>query len=202
MPPRTDPRRKPTGRREDLVAAAARLFQERGYDATSMQDLANEMGILKGSLYSHVSTKEDLLWLIVKEPLSELLNEVRAIFADRSLTAPERIRAAIEVHCTSFERHHPHMFVITRENGETLSPDLRTQIDAMRDEYIAVWKKAITAGKRAGELRADLDTAITVEAILGMVNWMFRWFKPGGRLTARSVADEFARLIEPGLVAP
>lgn len=194
-------KRSPSGRKEDLVAAAARQFRERGYDATSMQDLAVEMGILKGSLYHHVATKEDLLWLVVREPLTELVADVRAVFADKSRPSVERIRAAITVHCSSFERHHPHMFVITRENGETLSPPLRKQIGALQDEYLALWKQAIKAGKRSGEFRADLDTGVTVEAILGMINWMFRWFKPGGRLTAESVAGEFARLIEPGLIA-
>ena len=188
-------------RKDDLVAIAARLFHERGYDATSMQDIADSMGILKGSVYHHVATKEDILWMIVEAPLGELLEEVRAILNDASLTTIERIRRAITVHCTSFERNYPHMSVITREYGESLSPKMRDQIAGMRDQYYLLWKKAIAAGKRSGELRSDLDTGIAVEAILGMINWMFRWYKPGGRLSAAKVADEFSALLERGLLA-
>jgi AcrR family transcriptional regulator len=202
MTPSAPPPDQLSARKEDVVAAAAELFRERGYDATSMQDLAAALGIRKSTLYHHVATKEDLLWLVMREPLTELVADVRAIFEDKSRGTVERIREAIAVHCTSFERHHPQMFVITRENGETLSPELQAQISELRAQYLALWKRVITAGKRSGELRSDLDAAVTVEAILGMVNWMFRWFRPGGRLSAAAVAAEFARLIEPGLLAP
>jgi AcrR family transcriptional regulator len=197
--PRTRSRGTP-GRIDDLVAVAARLFHERGYDATSMQEIADEMGILKGSLYHYVVTKEDLLWMIVQAPLQELLDEVKAALSDESMPVSARIRRAVTVHCESFDRHHPHMSVITREYGETLSPGMREQIAAMREEYYSSWKKAIASGQRTGELRSDIDSAIATEAILGMVNWMFRWYKPGGRLTATKVADQFAELLDRGLV--
>ncbi|MEX2195930.1 MAG: TetR/AcrR family transcriptional regulator [Thermoleophilaceae bacterium] len=201
MAPETAPKKAARGRMDDLVAVAAKLFRDRGYDATSMQEIADEVGILKGSVYHYVSTKEDLLWMIVEAPLRELVDGARAILGDLSKPMAERMRETIRLHCESFERHHPHMFVITREYGETLSDARREEISALRDEYYSIWKKAITSGKRSGEVRSDIDTAVTIEAILGMVNWMFRWFKPGGRLTAASVADEFANLLERGIVA-
>jgi AcrR family transcriptional regulator len=188
------------GRIDDLITVAARLFHERGYDATSMQEIADEMGILKGSLYHYVATKEDLLWMIVQSPLQELLDDVEGALSDKSTPVSARIRRAVTIHCESFDRHHPHMSVITREYGETLSPALREQISAMRAEYYTAWKKAIAAGQRSGDLRSDIDSGIATEAILGMVNWMFRWYKPGGRLTAAKVADQFAEVLERGLV--
>lgn len=188
-------------RRDDLVAVAARLFHESGYDATSMQEIANELGILKGSLYHYVNTKEDLLWMIVEVPMADLVTDVEAILSDTSTPLLQRIRAAVEIHCAKFEEHYPHMSVITKEWGETLSPALRGQLGTARDRYYAAWKGALTAGKESGELRSNIDPAITAEAILGMINWMFRWFNPTGRLKAAGVANEFSNLLERGLRA-
>jgi TetR/AcrR family transcriptional regulator, cholesterol catabolism regulator len=191
---------KPTPERnEELIAVAARLFRDRGYDGTSIRDIASAMGIGKSSLYHYVATKEDLLWMIVEAPLTGLVETVAAVFADTTIPLAERIRLASEAHCESFERYHPHMFVITRENGETLSTPRRTDLVALRDRYYLLWKQAIVAGRRSGEIRSDLDVGVAVQAILGMINWMFRWFSPGGKVTARAVADQFADLLVAGV---
>jgi AcrR family transcriptional regulator len=188
-------------RTKELVGVAARLFRDRGYDATTMQNIANEMGILKGSLYHYVETKEDLLWMIVEAPLMELNQAVGEILAATSTPVMTRLRRAVETHAVSFEKHHPHMFVITRENGETLSTQRKDAIAALRSEYYGLWRKAILEGMTNGELRPDLNPGVTVQAIFGMLSWMFRWYTPGGRLSATEVADQFSAILSGGLVA-
>jgi AcrR family transcriptional regulator len=200
MPPRaTRARQDPPERLEELVDVAARLFRDRGYDATSMQDIAEEFGTLKSTLYHYVTTKEDLLWAIVAQPFNDLVDDAAALFADRSVPLTERIRGAITAHCESFARHYPHMVVATRENGETLSPDRRAELMGLRDRYAGLWKQAITAGKRSGEIRADVDVGIAVQAVLGMINWMFRWFHPDGGMSPAKIGDQFATIFVSGI---
>lgn len=164
-----------------------------------MQEIAAEMGILKGSVYHYVRTKEDLLWMVVAPPLRELVDAARTILRDDERPLSERLASAMEAHARSFELHHPHMFVITRENGQTLSPARRKEFDDLQAEYFRIWKAAIMEGRKSGEVRDDLDVRTTVEAIFGMLNWMSRWFKPGPRTDAREVARDFATIIASGI---
>lgn len=164
-----------------------------------MQEIADEMGILKGSLYHYVRTKEDLLWMVVEPPLRELVRNVEVILGDKDVPVIERLAQGMEAHARSFEVHYPHMFVITRENGETLSAKRRSEFDELRNRYFTLWKSTIAAGRRTGELRDDVDLRTTVQAIFGMLNWMSRWFKPSRRASARQVARDFAAILAEGL---
>jgi AcrR family transcriptional regulator len=188
-------------RSRELVDVAARLFRERGYDATSMQTIADEMGILKGSVYHYVRTKEDLLWMVVEPPLRQLTESVRKILTDADRSFDQRIRDAMAMHAHSFELNYPHMHVITLENGETLSDPRRGDFEAMRHEYFKIWRTAVSDGQSSGEVRAELDVRTTVQAIFGMLNWMSRWFVPGRKAKARDVSDTFAEIFLKG-VAP
>jgi AcrR family transcriptional regulator len=187
-------------RNAELVTVAAGLFRDRGYDATSMQEIADRMGILKGSVYHYVKTKEDLLWMVVEPPLIELVDTAQAILGESDRPISERLTAAMEAHAESFEAHYPHMMVMTRENGETLSDKRRSDLDGLRKKYFQLWRKAIVAGQKDGALRDDVDPSVAVHGIFGMLNWMFRWFKPGGRMPARAVAHQFAAIVIDGLL--
>jgi AcrR family transcriptional regulator len=186
-------------RNAELVNVAATLFRERGYDATSMQEIADEMGILKGSVYHYVKTKEDLLWMVVEPVLLELVSRAQEILGDADTPLADRLTAAMVAHAVSFEDHFPHMFVMTRENGETLSAKRRQDLDGMRRKYFQIWRKAIVEGQERGAVRTDVAPSIAVHGIFGMINWMFRWFKPGGRASARDVAEQFAVIAIEGL---
>lgn len=189
-------------RRAELLSVAARLFRERGYDATSTQDIADEMKIRKPSVYHYVKTKEDLLWMVVEPPLRELVANAEEILSPASdAPAMKKLADAMEAHARSFEEHYPHMFVITQEHGKSLSASRRKEFDSLRESYTQLWIDAVEAGMKSGELRADLDARLTVYAILGMLNWMFRWFTPGRRFEGDQVAHSFAALLDKGLTA-
>jgi AcrR family transcriptional regulator len=189
-------------RRPELIAIAAQLFRERGYDATSTQEIAAAMNVRKATLYHYVRTKEDLLWMVVEPPLRELVDNASEILSPRS-KAPtiEKLSTAMAAHASSFEAHYPHMFVITQENGRTLSEPRRTEFATMRNDYTALWIAAVKAGIGSGELRGDLEPRLTVYAIFGMLNWMFRWFTPGRGFSADDVAASFATLLAAGISA-
>jgi AcrR family transcriptional regulator len=174
------PRTKEPVRSTELLNTAARIFRDRGYAATSVQDIADAMGILKGSLYHYIESKEDLLWMIVESPLTDLVDGARRIAADSAGTAADRLVRMGEAHGSYFDLHHPHMFVITQESGSTLSPNRRRALQTMQREYTDLWESVLTEGVRRRELRKDLDVSLAAFGILGALNWMFRWFIPGG----------------------
>jgi TetR/AcrR family transcriptional regulator, cholesterol catabolism regulator len=91
---------------EEIIAAAAKVFQTKGYHAATVQDIADAVGILKGSLYHHVKSKEDLLYLIVKEPIARIYERMSEIVAG-DLPAEEKLRSAIRAHLEAFDRHYP-----------------------------------------------------------------------------------------------
>src|ERR1700758_1301123 len=99
---------------DEIVAAAAKVFRTKGYHAATVRDIADEVGILKGSLYHHFDSKEDLLYLVVKEPIAQMYRTMAEIAAgDRP--AKEKLRRAISAHMEAFDRHYPHLFVYLRE---------------------------------------------------------------------------------------
>jgi AcrR family transcriptional regulator len=187
-------------RREELIHAAAGLFKERGFDATSMQEIADRMGILKGSLYHYVKTKEDLLWMVMEPALRELVERAHAILSNETVPVTDRLVEMMLVHAEAFDANYPHMFVMTRENGDTLSEQRRKDLDQLRRRYFNLLRKTIRTAQESGELRDDIEPTLVVHSIFGQLNWMFRWFTPGGRMKARDVAGQFAKITISGLV--
>ena len=183
---------------DEIIAAAARVFQTKGYHAASVQDIADEVGILKGSLYHHVESKEALLYLIVKEPITRLYETIAEI-ATMPLPASERLRRAIAAHLDAFERHFPHLFVYLRET-EDLKRMSGTTASLSPKEYERLWQQILREGVKAGEFRADLDVQVASYGLLGMLNWLYKWYDPRGRLTVREVTEQLATLALAGLV--
>src|SRR3974390_3571206 len=104
---------------DDIVWAAAKVFRTKGYHAAPVRDIADEVGILKGSLYHHFESKEELLYLVVKEPIAEMSRTMGAIAAADG-SAADKLRQAISAHLAAFPRHYPHLFIYLRgrESGK------------------------------------------------------------------------------------
>ena len=99
---------------DDIVSAAAKVFRTKGYHAATVRDIAEEVGILKGSLYHHFASKEELLYLVVKEPIAQMFRTIAEIAAAEG-GAAEKLTRAISAHLEAFDRHYPHLFVYLRE---------------------------------------------------------------------------------------
>jgi TetR/AcrR family transcriptional regulator, cholesterol catabolism regulator len=159
------------------------------------------MKIRKASLFHYVRTKEDLLWMVVEPPLRQLVANAQVILSpDSDAPAMKKLSDAMEAHARSFDELYPHMFVITQEHGKSLTASRRTEFDALRESYTQLWVDAVEAGMKSGELRGDIDARLTTYAILGMLNWMFRWYAPGRRFSSDEVAHQFASLVGKGLI--
>jgi AcrR family transcriptional regulator len=184
---------------DDIVAAAAKVFRTKGYHAATVRDIADEVGILKGSLYHHFESKEALLYLVVKEPIAEMFRTMAEITA-ADLSATEKLRRAILAHLEAFDRHYPHLFVYLRER-ESVKRRFRELIGYSPKEYEQCWQHILKQGIEDGEFRADLDIQVTAYGLLGMLNWLYKWYDPHGRLGVQDVAAQFIALALSGIGA-
>jgi len=184
---------------DDIVSAAAKIFRTKGYHAATVRDIADEVGILKGSLYHHFASKEELLYLVVKDPIAQMYRTISEI-AVADVTAAEKLRRAISAHLEAFDRHYPHLFVYLRER-ESVKRRFREMIGFSPKEYERCWQQILREGIENGEFRPDLDIQVTSYGMLGMLNWSYKWYDPQGRLSVREVAEEFTTLALAGVAA-
>ncbi len=184
---------------DDIVSAAAKVFRTKGYHAATVRDIADEVGILKGSLYHYFDSKEELLYLVVKEPIARMYRTISEI-AVADETATEKLRRAISAHLEAFDRHYPHLFVYLRER-ESVKRRFREKIGFSPKEYERCWQQIIRDGIRTGEFRPDLDVQVASYGLLGMLNWLYKWYDPQGRLSVQQVAEQLISLALAGLAA-
>ena len=184
---------------DDIVSAAAKVFRTKGYHAATVRDIAEEVGLLKGSLYHHFESKEALLYLVVKEPIAQMFRTIAEIAA-ADLSATAKLRRAILAHLEAFDRHYPHLFVYLRER-ELVKRRFREMIGYSPKDYERCWQQILREGVESGEFRPDLDIQVTSYGLLGMLNWLYKWYDPHGRLSVQQVAEQFTTLALAGLAA-
>jgi AcrR family transcriptional regulator len=178
-------------REAELLRVATRLFRTRGFHATSMQDLAEALGMNRGSLYHYIDSKDDLLWSIVSDALDRLCDRVGPIL-DRDQPAPARLRRAIAEHL-AFAAEHGDELSLVQIELRSLSEERRRQIVARRDAYEARWRAVIQDGIADGSLRVT-DVRLTGIAILSACNWFTQWYRQDGALTVDQIAAAFGDL--------
>lgn len=197
-----DARFEGSGRWRQIVDVAGRLFSEKGYAATSMQEIADTVGMLKGSLYHYIGNKEDLLFHSILEVHTRMLERF-----DEYRTTPgtslDRIRAFIEGHVELALE----MFV------EGPGPVFYTSFDALSEERQAIvldlrrrfddfLRELIDEGKDEGVIRKDVDPALSALAILTTLNSMYIWYDPSRSEDRETIAQQFADLYIRGLASP
>jgi AcrR family transcriptional regulator len=193
-------RRRPKHERHaEIKLAAARIFHERGYSATSVQDVADAVGILKGSMYYYMKTKEDLLLEVVQtvhERALEQLESWKAVKGD----VFDRLRAFIEGQAIFNMENIVEIGVFLHEFRQ-LSPQRKQEIVAKRDYLEQYVRELIREGQATGAFRPDLDPKLTAMAIFGVVNWTYQWYQPDGPDAPEKIARQWADFILSGLAA-
>ncbi|MGZ6295006.1 MAG: TetR/AcrR family transcriptional regulator [Candidatus Limnocylindrales bacterium] len=182
-----------------LHEAATRLFRQRGFHATSMQDLAEDLGMNRGSLYHYIEAKDDLLWAIVNGAMERLDGAVRPIL-DGPDPIPERLTRAIAAHL-GFAAEHGDELALIQIELRALAPDRREMLVGQRDAYEAAWREAIRQGVADGSIR-PVDVRLASVAILSVCNWFTQWYRPDGPLDVPAIGQEFAGLFLDGLRGP
>jgi TetR/AcrR family transcriptional regulator, cholesterol catabolism regulator len=189
----------PRDRGEQVYTAALRLFREKGYHATSMQDIAAAVGLYKGSLYHYIGGKEDLLVQVFEQAMGTLLEEVERIVADTSPGAGAQLRQVVAAHVRAVADNLEALTVYLHE-FRALEGGPLERVRQQRERYIELVAEIIGRGVRRGEFVTP-DIGIATLALIGMCNWMCQWYRPDGRLTASEIGRLFADLLLDGLTA-
>jgi AcrR family transcriptional regulator len=182
------------GRREELTRQAARLFAERGYHGTSIGDLAEAMGVQKGSLYAHIASKQDLLYVAMRDGAAAFHGALDGI--DERLPATEKLRLALRAHLRVVADQLDVATVFVRE-WRYLEGERREEILAERRRYEERWRALFREGRELGELRTDLDEGAAALLALSAANWAYTWLEPGRDTDA--LADRFFALLVDGI---
>lgn len=188
---------QPKSRREQIYEVAGTLFSERGYHATSMRDLASRLGMQGGSLYAHISGKEELLVEIVNQAAQQF-DAALLPLRGADLTPEEKLREAMRRHI-EVVAHNLESATVFFHEWKHLSPEAYGKVTAWRDTIDALYRDLVREGIEKGVFRPDLDVKMTAYLVLSAVNWTYTWYRPGGPLGAAQIADQFAAMLLEGL---
>jgi len=194
--------------RQEILRTAARLFQQRGYDATSMNDVAAALKLSKGGLYHHFQSKDEILFEIMNHAMEltqdRVINPVRGIAG-----AEERLRALIRLHIEVVLSPRDREITVMLHENHPLPPALRKRINTRKKEYVHFVESLIAevqkgdAQKESQRTRSGgrVSPRAAAFALLGMINWIYQWYKPEGELQAQNLVPQFTDLLFGGILA-
>ncbi|MEJ2758719.1 MAG: TetR/AcrR family transcriptional regulator [Anaerolineales bacterium] len=182
--------------REEILEAAAQIIREKGFHATSMQDIAKAVDLRKASLYHHVNSKQEILVDLLDQALDMLISQIEGVVA-RSLPPDEKFREAVRSYLIGMAENLDLAAVLLLEH-RSLEPEFRERHIPRRDAYEGYWRGIIQEGIDAG-IFAEQDVGLSVKAVLGVINWTIMWFNPQGSMSALEIADYSADLLLNGI---
>ncbi len=183
-----------SARRSELTREAAKLFARKGYHGTSIGDIADALGVQKGSLYAHIASKEDLLYETMREGADAFHSALDAIPED--LPATEKIRLALRGHLRVVAEQLDVATVFVQE-WRYLEGARRDEIVAERRRYEDRIRELFREGREHSVLRADLDEGSATLLLLSAANWAYTWLQPGR--DTDELADRFFALLVDGI---
>ena len=181
---------------ESVLQTAVEVFNERGYDGTSMEDLSKRLGIAKSAIYHHVSGKEELLRMALDRALdgwSEAAEQARELDAPAIVRLEMLVRATVAV----LQARHPYVALLLRVRGNT--PVERAALERRRsfDRLVA---SLVEEAERDGDVRADVDPKVTARLLSGLINSIVEWYRPGSRPAGQpALADAVCAIAFDGL---
>jgi len=188
----------PRRRREEVLRAAAELFHEKGYAATSTADLAARLGMLRGSVYYYFDTKEGLLFELIHDVYARVLASLEEVVGGGG-DAVARLRRFVENSVVQFATDRVAGALVLNES-HSLSAEHRALVRRDAETYERVLLDLLREGQREGLVRPDVDVRIVAMAVLGAGNWLHRWYREGDDVTPHELGRQFADTFLDGLV--
>jgi len=186
--------------RQEILRTAARLFQQRGYDATSMNDVAAALKLSKGGLYHHFQSKDQILFEIMNHAMD--ITEERVLAPVRGIADPEqRLRALIRLHIEVVLSPADREITVMLHENHPLAPVLRKRINIRKKEYIHFVESLISEVQRVHQAKGAVSARAAAFALLGMINWIYQWHKPEGELQTHNLAPQFTSLVLGGILS-
>lgn len=182
-----------------IMNVAMHLFGKKGFNGTSMRDIANAVGLLPGSLYAHIESKEALLLEIVADGIGRFISAVEPHVASEG-DPVRRLRQMIAAH-VEVVADNPERSQVVFHQWRFLSADNLPQAIERRRRYESCYVQVVGDGVRCGLIKPDLNLRIAVLTILGALNWTPEWFSPGGKLSAAQIGELMADTLLSGILA-
>ena len=182
--------------RDAILEAALAVFRENGYERTSVRAIAERAGISISSLYAHIKGKQELFLELVAPVFEHARADMEEIVASDA-PVREKLRRAIVRGASAFDENYEELVIYLRD----FFPILQRADPEARREYERSWIALIEQGIAEGVLRDDVDPKMAAYGILGMINWMHQWYRPGGRFTAAEIGEQYAASWIDGLSA-
>jgi AcrR family transcriptional regulator len=191
-----------TARRAEIVQVAAHVFRELGYEVATLQDVAARLNTDRASLYYYVASKEEVLQEIVRDVLDRNLQAAEEI-ERRRMSVPEKLQALIREMLTSFDENYPHMYVYIEDMSRISRQDSEWSKDVVHKtkRFESIVMDIIDKGRRGGSLRRQLPSELCAMSLFGMINWTYRWYRPGSKYSAEEIAATFTTLFLDGAAA-
>ncbi|MFI6030166.1 TetR/AcrR family transcriptional regulator [Amycolatopsis magusensis] len=183
---------------ESLLTVAVKLFNERGYDGTSMEDLSKKLGITKSAIYHHVPSKEEMLRLAVDRALDGLFAVADEV-AEADGPAIDRLERLVRGSVEVLVDRLPFVTLLLRVRGNT---KVERAALARRREFDRIVTDLVKAAEADGDVRPDVDPAVTSRLLFGMVNSLIEWYRPRGGASAQELADALCKIAFTGLRQP
>jgi len=184
---------------EFILRSAARIFAEKSYHSTSMRDISRATNVSLAGLYHYCKSKEELLFLIqdncfgrVLERLEQRLLEVEDPVA--------KLGIFIENHLSFFAANMSEMKVLSHE-AESLQGDLYTHVSTRKDNYTKLARQILRELQESQESKQQIDLTVATYALFGMMNWIYNWYDPHGKLKVSDLADNLLKLFLNGFLA-
>jgi AcrR family transcriptional regulator len=197
-----EPRLEP---RQEILRAAVRLFQQRGYDATSMNDVAAALKLSKGGLYHHFQSKDEILFHIMSHAMDiteeRVINVVRRIDGASATGLEDRLRTLIRLHIQVVISPEDREITVMLHENHPLPPPLRRKINARKKDYLHFVENLIAEVQRKRNAQSSVTPRAAALALVGMINWIYQWYKPEGSLTGDAIVQQYTEIFFRGAVS-
>src|SRR6266699_1899300 len=191
------PRETVTDPRQEILRASARLFQQQGYDGTSMNDVAAALKLSKGGLYHHFQSKDEILFDLMSHAMD--ITEEKVLKPVKAIADPEeRLRMLIRLHIGVVLSERDREITVMLHENHPLSPALRKRINARKKDYIHFVENLVAEVQRGRGAKGTVTARAAAFALLGMINWIYQWYRPQGSLQEENLAQQYTEIFFQG----
>ena len=186
------------GRRLEILRRAAEVFERKGVARTSMEDIANEVGIKREGVYYYFKSRGDILLEVILPQSNSLLLNLQSILRS-NVNAKEKLHEAVRSHLDAFNPAYLEMSVALREDHFVRDDAKLQELQQCWDDYSHCWVDLISQGQKDGTFNATLNPKMAAYGLLGMMNWVCRWYDPDGDVSIPEIVEQYSAMAATGL---
>jgi TetR/AcrR family transcriptional regulator, cholesterol catabolism regulator len=190
-------------KRDYLIRVAATLFKEKGYQSTTLNDVARQSGMHRATVYYYFGNKEELFREAIKGVLDTNIAKAEKLVATKTIDPRAKLQEFIALVMTSYDESYPYMYVYIQEEMHEVAAEHSPWAQQMAQQtrrFEKMFMTLISQGMAQGQFRRDIPVALVANSMFGMLNWTHRWYKPGGKHSAKQVAEAFCTVFFEGIV--